>query len=42
MKSGNGYFGKWTEGLGGLPAYLYEVNQYTDKKAITMTNYAWN
>ncbi len=40
--NGNGYFGKWIEGLFGCAAYLYETNQLNDKKAITMTNEAWN
>lgn len=40
--SGNGYFGRWTEGLHGVPAYLYETDQTRDKKALTMTYPAWN
>jgi hypothetical protein len=40
--NGNGYFGRWTEGLYGTPAYLYECNQIIDDKSLTMTNEAWN
>ncbi|NCA66480.1 MAG: hypothetical protein EOM87_00290 [Clostridia bacterium] len=42
MNGGNGYFGKWIEGLSGSAAYLYEINQINDTKALTMTNKAWN
>lgn len=40
--NGNGYFGYWTEGLCGAPAYIYTCNQLTDAKAVTMTDEAWN
>ena len=39
---GSGYFGQWIEGIDGVPAYLYECDQTTDKAALTMTSKAWN
>lgn len=40
--NGNGYFGKWIKGINGVTAYLYEIDQTKDVKAVTMTNKAWN
>jgi hypothetical protein len=37
-----GIFGKWIEGIKGVPAYKYELDQTQDPRALTMTNEAWN
>lgn len=40
--NGGGIFGRWVNGLYGVRAYQYELDQTVDLRALTLTNEAWN